>query len=64
MRHISFLKPMGYNWSHMACRIGHLVPIWQPLIGSSFQLHMDFVRERHLVPVPFSAELDRHMLTT
>jgi hypothetical protein len=22
---------IGYNWSYLACRIGHLVPIWQPL---------------------------------
>jgi hypothetical protein len=26
--------------SNLACRIGHLIPIWQPLIGSSFHLCM------------------------
>jgi hypothetical protein len=26
------------TWSYLACRIGHLVPIWQPLIGSSFHV--------------------------
>jgi hypothetical protein len=25
------LKPIGYTWSYLACRIGHLVPIWQPI---------------------------------
>jgi hypothetical protein len=30
--------PIGHNWSYLACRIGHLVPIWQPIIGSSFHL--------------------------
>jgi hypothetical protein len=24
------LKPIGYTWSYLACRIGHSVPIWQP----------------------------------
>jgi hypothetical protein len=24
---------MGYPWSCSACRMGHLVPIWQPIIG-------------------------------
>jgi hypothetical protein len=37
-------KPIGYNWSYLACRIGHLVPIWQPCIRSSF----------HSCPVPMS----------
>jgi hypothetical protein len=23
--------PIGYNCSYLACTIGHLVPIWQPL---------------------------------
>jgi hypothetical protein len=32
------VKPIGYNWSYLACRIGHLVPIWQLLIESSFHL--------------------------
>jgi hypothetical protein len=27
-----------YNWSNLACRIGHLVPILQPLIGSLVHL--------------------------
>jgi hypothetical protein len=31
------LKPVGYTWSCLACRIGHFVPVWQPIIGSSFQ---------------------------
>jgi hypothetical protein len=26
------------NWSYLACRTGHLVPIWQPTIGSLFHL--------------------------
>jgi hypothetical protein len=30
----SSLKPTGYSWSYLASRIGHLVPIWQPHIGS------------------------------
>jgi tetratricopeptide (TPR) repeat protein len=30
-------QPIGHIWSCSACRIGHLVSIWQPLIGSSFQ---------------------------
>jgi hypothetical protein len=30
------LKQIGYTRSCLACRMGHLVPIWQPLIGSSF----------------------------
>jgi hypothetical protein len=34
---VASLKPIGSNWSYLACRIGHLVPIWQPLMGSSFQ---------------------------
>jgi Oxidoreductase NAD-binding domain len=29
------LKPVGHNSLYSVCRIGHLVPIWQPLIGSS-----------------------------
>jgi hypothetical protein len=29
------LKPIGYTWSCLACGIGHLVPILQPLIRSS-----------------------------
>jgi Asparaginase len=27
----------GYSWSYLVCRIGYLVPICQPIIGSSFQ---------------------------
>jgi hypothetical protein len=27
-------KPIEYSWSHLACIIGHSVPIWQPTIGS------------------------------
>jgi hypothetical protein len=30
-------EPIGYTWSYLAWRIGHLVPVWQPLMGSSFQ---------------------------
>jgi hypothetical protein len=26
------LKPIGYTWSYLACRIGHLAPVWQPLV--------------------------------
>jgi Complex I intermediate-associated protein 30 (CIA30) len=25
------LKSMGFSWSYLACNIGHLVPIWQPV---------------------------------
>jgi hypothetical protein len=28
-------KPKGCTWCYLASRIGHMVPIWQPLIGSS-----------------------------
>jgi hypothetical protein len=28
---------LGQSWSYLACRIGLLVPIWQPCRGSSFQ---------------------------
>jgi hypothetical protein len=31
------LKSTGYTWSYLACRIGPQIPIWQPIIGSSFQ---------------------------
>jgi hypothetical protein len=31
------LKPIGYTWSYTTCRVGHSVPLWQPLIRSSFQ---------------------------
>jgi hypothetical protein len=31
------LKPIGQTWSYLACRIGHLFPIWQTAIGSSFR---------------------------
>jgi hypothetical protein len=24
--------PIGYTWSYLACRIGHYVPIWQPIL--------------------------------
>jgi hypothetical protein len=24
------LRSIGYNWSYLPCRLGHLVPIWQP----------------------------------
>jgi hypothetical protein len=30
----SSLKPVGYTWSYLACRIGHFVPIWKPSIGN------------------------------
>jgi hypothetical protein len=26
---VQALKPIGYNWSHLAYRIGHWVPFWQ-----------------------------------
>jgi hypothetical protein len=32
------LKPIGHNWSYLACRIGHLVPIRQPLLRTAFHL--------------------------
>jgi hypothetical protein len=32
----ALLRPIGYTWPYLACGIGHLVPIWQPLIVSSF----------------------------
>jgi NAD(P)-dependent dehydrogenase (short-subunit alcohol dehydrogenase family) len=35
MAHFWELKPIGYTWSYLACRIGHLVPIWQACTGSS-----------------------------
>jgi CoA-transferase family III len=28
-------SPIGYIWSYLVCRVGHLVPILQPCIGSS-----------------------------
>jgi hypothetical protein len=36
-RHLPSLKPIGYSWSYLACRIGHFIPIWQPCIGSLIQ---------------------------
>jgi phosphoribulokinase len=36
-RHPSSPKPIGHTWSYLPCRRGHLVPIWQLLIGSSCQ---------------------------
>jgi Protein kinase domain len=30
-------KRTGYTRSNLACRTGHFVPVWQPIIGSSFQ---------------------------
>jgi hypothetical protein len=35
----SQVKPIGYTWSYLACRIGRLVLIWQPLIGTPFHLN-------------------------
>jgi hypothetical protein len=32
----ALLKPIGYTWSYLAYIIGHLVPVWHPLIGASF----------------------------
>jgi hypothetical protein len=32
------VKPLGHTWSYLACRVGRLVPIWQPLTGYSFRL--------------------------
>jgi hypothetical protein len=29
------LKPIGYAWSYLVCRIGRLVPVWQPLTPQS-----------------------------
>jgi hypothetical protein len=33
------LKSIGCNWSYLACRAGHFVPIWQPLIGGQILLN-------------------------
>jgi WD40 repeat protein len=44
------LKPIGHGWSYLACRIGHLSPIWQPYIGSSQSTH-GLQRARHSDPV-------------
>jgi hypothetical protein len=30
------LQPIGYTWSHLACRTGHLVAVWQPFTGPHF----------------------------
>jgi hypothetical protein len=27
-RQVSSLKLTGYSWSYLACRVGHLAPIW------------------------------------
>jgi hypothetical protein len=35
---LSSLKPIRYTWSYLARTTECLVPIWQPLIGSSFRL--------------------------
>jgi hypothetical protein len=32
------LRPIGYTWSCLACRIGHWISNWQAIIGSSFRL--------------------------
>jgi hypothetical protein len=42
----SSLKPMGYSWSHSACRIGQLVPIWQPHRGFLIQVMNTLSRAR------------------
>jgi hypothetical protein len=34
------LKSIGYLWSYVACRIGRLIPIWQPIIGSPFHFNV------------------------
>jgi hypothetical protein len=31
------LKPIGYTWSYLACRVGYLVPIWQWLCGRPWE---------------------------
>jgi hypothetical protein len=41
-------SPIGCDWSCSARRIGHLVPIWQPLIGSPFQPNLESVPPRPL----------------
>jgi hypothetical protein len=48
----SGLKPIEYIWSYSACRIGHLVPIWQLYIGSSFQQRAGRAPEAAHVPKP------------
>jgi hypothetical protein len=32
------LKPIGYDWSYLTCRVGHSFPDSQPYIGSSLQI--------------------------
>jgi hypothetical protein len=44
----SSLKPIGYTWSNLACRIGHWVPIWQPIIGYSVMAQEQGARPRVL----------------
>jgi hypothetical protein len=50
------LKPMGYTWSCFACRIGHGTPIWQPCIGSTFQVMHCTGRCRPCAPGPPAVE--------
>jgi hypothetical protein len=38
VEHFALLKWIGYAWSYLTLAIGELDPIWQPYIGSSFQL--------------------------
>jgi glycerol-3-phosphate acyltransferase PlsY len=33
---ISSLKSTGYTWSYLACRTGHMFPIWQLYKGFAF----------------------------
>jgi hypothetical protein len=45
------LKPVGYTWSFLACKTGHLVPIWQPLIGPSFHFCSSLFRHNRIYDV-------------
>jgi DNA gyrase/topoisomerase IV, subunit A len=31
------LKPIGYTWSYLACRIGDCVPIWQVVLNNLYR---------------------------
>jgi hypothetical protein len=37
-------ETVGYTRSYLAYRIGHWVPVWQPIIGSSFPAQPDVRR--------------------
>jgi hypothetical protein len=33
---LASLKPIGYTWPYLACRLGHLVWVWWPCMGPVF----------------------------